>query len=116
MAAGTYDIVCEQGASFTREFVWQDENESPIVLTGFTARMDVRATVAASDPIISLTTTNTRITLTPAIGKITLVLTATDTAALPARRAVYDLELVSPSGVVTRLLQGKFTVSPEVTR
>jgi hypothetical protein len=45
-----------------------------------------------------------------------LSISATDTEALTAGRGVYDLELVSGSGIVTRLLQGVTTISRNVTR
>lgn len=115
MPAGGYDMVCEQGSTFVRKFTWTDENEVPVDLTGFTARMHIRTAVTAASPSLELTTTNGRIVLNPTLGTITLQITAADTAALVAKRYVYDLELVS-GATVTRLLQGGFTVSPEVTR
>jgi hypothetical protein len=67
--------------------------------------------------VLTLTTENAGITLGGAAGTITLSATATVTAALTAPfSGVYDLELVSGGGVVTRLLEGVATVSPEVTR
>lgn len=108
-------MVCEQGATFTRVFTWTDESEVPVDLTGYTARMHVRTAVATASTTIELTTANGRIALGGATGTITLQLSATDTAALAAKRYVYDLELVSGT-TVTRLLQGAFTVSAEVTR
>jgi len=75
----------------------------------------LRTAYSASSATIELTTANGRISLTNA-GVITLSLTATETAALAAGRYVYDLEMVSSGGVVTRLLEGVVTVSPEVTR
>lgn len=116
MVAGVYDIVCEQGASFLRTLVWQDENETPINLTGYTARMQVRPTVQSNTVLVSLTTENGAITLGGATGEVRLELTATQTNALPAGRAVYDLELVSTYGFVTRLVEGSFTVKAQVTR
>lgn len=116
MPAGIYDIVCEQGATFVRTLNWLDENETPINLTGFTARMDVRVTTQATTPLVTLTTENGGIVLGDQTGEITLTLSAEETDDLPAKKAVYDLELVSGSGVVTRLLQGSFTISPQVTR
>lgn len=35
---------------------------------------------------------------------------------LPAGDYVYDLELTSPAGIITRLVQGRAIVSPQVTR
>ena len=37
-------------------------------------------------------------------------------AGITAGDYVYDLEMVASNGVVTRLLQGSFKVTPEVTR
>jgi hypothetical protein len=49
---------------------------------------------------------------------ITVSLTATQTTALTApSNGVYDVEYVSSSGtVVTRILEGTYTITPEVTR
>jgi hypothetical protein len=51
-----------------------------------------------------------------ATGTVTLALTAAQSAALDFDRAYYDIEIVSPAGVVTRLVQGTVTLSREVTR
>jgi hypothetical protein len=116
MAAARYDIVCEQGASFVRTLVWLDENEVPIQLNGYTARMHIRPTVTSSTLLAELTTENGGITLQPTTGGIGLTLTAAQTNALPARKAVYDLELESADGFVVRLVEGAFTINPQVTR
>lgn len=57
-----------------------------------------------------------KITITPLAGKIDIHATATQTGALTAGEYVYDLELTSPSGIVTRVIQGRATVRPQVTR
>jgi hypothetical protein len=57
-----------------------------------------------------------RITITPALGKISIHATAAQTNALVAGDYVYDLEITSSTGIVTRLIQGRATVSPQVTR
>lgn len=116
MAAGQYDITCEQGATFLRTMKWLDENEAPIDLTGYSALMHVRTTHKATTTIVTLSTAQGTIVLEPSTGTIQLSLSATQTAALPTGKAVYDLELTSSGGVVTRLLEGKFVVTPEVTR
>ncbi|AWJ93853.1 hypothetical protein Sp245p_28965 (plasmid) [Azospirillum baldaniorum] len=117
MAAGQYDIYIEQGATFTREIEWlQSDNTTPVDLTGYTARMQVRKTAKSPIVVADLSTGNGRISLTPALGKIKLMLTATETASLKDGEYVYDLELQSGTGVVERLLQGTFTINAEVTR
>ena len=44
MAAAQYDILIEQGATFSRTFVWKDSSEVAVDLTGYTARMQIRKT------------------------------------------------------------------------
>ncbi len=76
----------------------------------------MRETYSSTSTIVSLTS-GSGITLGGAAGTIAILISATTTAALTAPfSGVYDLELVSAGGVVTRLLQGAATVSPEVTR
>jgi len=117
MAAATVNLTCEQGATYSQSLQWKTGTPATAVnLTGYTARMQVRRTAASSDTALELTTENSRIAITAATGTVTLSLTAAVTAALIAGSYVYDLELVSGAGVVTRLCQGKFTVSAEVTR
>jgi len=114
--AGTYDMVVDQGATLSRTVTWKDSTKTPINLTGYSARMQVRASVTSAATVIELTTANSRIALGGAAGTVTLTVSATDTAALPAGRYVYDLELVSAAGVVNRLIMGNFVVRAEVTR
>jgi hypothetical protein len=116
MAATTYDITIEQGATFSLVITYKD-NDTPVNLTGYTARMQVRSTMESATVLIELTTgADGRIVLGGSAGTITMTIAATDTAALTAGRAVYDLELVSGGGIVTRLIQGVCTISRNVTR
>lgn len=116
MAAATYDFVIEQGTTLNKSFIWKSSDGVVIPLTGFTARMQVRATQASPDVLLALSTADATIVITPNAGKVTLSLSSTATAAIAWRRGKYDLELVSPTGVVTRLLSGTIEVSREITR
>jgi hypothetical protein len=116
MPAGKYNITCEQGATLVRVFTYQNDDESVVNLSGYTASMQVRSTAKSATIITELSTFNNRITIDGDAGTITLTLTAGDTAVLPIVRAVYDLELTAPDSTVLRLLEGTFTVVPEVTR
>jgi len=81
--------------------------------------MQVRATVASTSIVLELTTANGRIILGNTAGtkgQVNLLVSATTTAALTPGLYVYDLELVSSTGVVDRILEGNFKVSAEVTR
>jgi len=117
MRPGTYNISIVQGATFDQIFTWKDSFGVPTNLTGFTARMQVRSEVgAAGAPLLELTTDNGGIVLGGTAGTIRIIVTATLSAALNYDFGVYDLELVSAAGVVTRLLEGSAALSPEVTK
>ena len=124
MLAGIYNITCQQGATFARTIVLKyPDPASPAIdptyllwdFTGYTARMQVRRMVDSSTILISLTTENGRITLGGPTGVIELNISAADTSTL-SNSGVYDLEIVSPTGFVSRVLQGNFALSQEVTR
>ena len=117
MALGNrFDIEINQGATYELTVTWKDSAGTAINLTGYSARMQVRETYSSASTIVSLTN-GSGITLGGAAGTIAILISATTTAALTAPfSGVYDLELVSAGGVVTRLLQGAATVTPEVTR
>ena len=113
MLAGTYNIICEQGATFQRNLSVVNADNTETDYNSSTARMQVRPTVESATIIIELTTENSRITLLD--NTITLDITADDTELLPTGAYKYDLEIQTGADVI-RLVQGNFTVSPEVTR
>lgn len=136
MVAGRYNITCQQGSTFDLQMTLQYTNPDYPAncvnvnvcpefllwdLTGYTARMQVRKYIDSATPIATLTTENLssfRITLgnpDPVDGTITLFMRAEDTRAI-ATSGVYDIEIISPSNEVDRILQGEFMLSPEVTR
>ncbi len=117
MPAAQYDITIEQGATFLLDLLWKDSNGTPVDLTGYAARMQVRRKYDAPDPaLLSFTDANGAITLGGAAGTIAIKGLATLTDVVPAKQGVYDLELVAPNGDVTRLVAGIVIVTPEVTR
>jgi hypothetical protein len=113
--AGDYNIIADQGATFNRVITWNDSDGDPVDLGGYTARMQVRQRYVSTSTVLSLTS-GSGITLGGALGTITLLVSASATAEVATGEYLYDLELVSGGGVVTRLLQGSFTVRAEVTR
>ena len=132
--AGEYNFTIEQGADFTRTFTWTDAAGALVNLTTYTARMKIK-TAAGGDLIASLasnanttvpyidvngaaqtyTSAASGITLGGAAGTIIVTILAAGTTLMNFKRGVYDLELVSASSVVTRLLEGNVLLSKEVT-
>jgi hypothetical protein len=121
MIAGTYNILCEQGTTFGRVLDLQypdpvdPEIYHPFDLQNFTARMQVRRTIDSTSTLVQLTTENGRIVLDEEPGRIRLIMDAATTAAI-TNSGVYDLEIIDAGGTVSRVVQGLFTLSQEVTR
>ena len=122
------DIIVAQGADNAYAFRYSTrtgDTTTPVDLTGWTARAQLRRTWGG-DVWLTLTDMD-GITLT-ADGWITVAIdhTVTEDPAWDSRskvvdgepqaRGVWDLELVDPDGGVLRFVQGAVTVSPDVTR
>jgi hypothetical protein len=103
----------DQGSVFYVNLQYEDPDGNPINLSGNTARMQLRrsfTTVAE----LTLTTGGGGIVITGATGNIAITISDEQTEALGSGFYVYDLELDN-GGIITRLIQGQITVSPQVT-
>lgn len=88
---------------------------SAVDITGYEAKMQLRS--IPSDPYAVLTLTETDgITIDGPSGLLAVHATAAQTADIIAGPYYYDLEITSPTGVVTRIVQGELVVNAEVTR
>ena len=110
--------VIEQGATYRHNLYWlQPDKVTPVDMTGCTAKMQIRETKEASNFILELSTANSRLAIDLATGKISFYISDEDTNILkPIKGAVYDLEVTFPNGTVTRLCEGKISISGGVTR
>jgi hypothetical protein len=79
--------------------------------------MQVRRTIDTTNFLLELTTENGALTINPstAINEIYIDVSASVTASV-STSGVYDIEIIDVSGVVSRVLEGEFNLSPEVTR
>ena len=111
MAAGTYNFTIEQGTTFNRVLTLQ-ENGSAMNLSGYSVASQIRSTHDSSSVVGTISCTVS----SAANGQITLSMTNSTTSAIEEGIYVYDIEITSAAGSVTRILQGSVTVSPEVTR
>ncbi len=88
---------------------------APQSLTGYAARMQIKDRVDGT-VLVSLTSAPSGgITINQTDKAIEIVITDAQTEAIAKAGGVYDLELVSPGGVVTALLAGAVTFESEVT-
>lgn len=107
-------MAARQGSTFT-ETMNVKINGSAMNLSGYSARMMVRTRPSDTAPVLTLSTDNGKITIIGGSGQLTLLVSATEMDAIPARTYRYDLEIDNGSQVIP-LLEGQFTVSAQVTR
>lgn len=119
MAAITKLMQIDQGTSHTEFFVIEEAPNVPMALTGYTAQMQAREAYDATSALVSLST-GAGIEIDELNGKVTINITPEQTSKLRflggKLKGVYDLEITSPAGDVTRIVQGLFIVNREVTR
>lgn len=119
--AGRLDLIIEKGATFTKKFQWLTTDEAtgvktPVDLTGFTAEAMFREEIDSPIPFLTLTTADGSIELpVTEPGTIIFHVPPIISSAIVANGGIWDLELTSGT-VVTRLLEGKVKLKPEVTR
>ena len=126
MPAGKYSFVIEQGSTTTFEIQYKDNTNTPINLSGYGARMQVRSDVNSSTILLTLSSSvqpdGTGLSMsgsngtTPVqSGSIGLYISAATSSNLSFGEAVYDLEIHS-GNTVYRILEGCVKLSKEVTR
>ena len=105
------NLYIDQGSNFTSTVTVEDVNDNLVNITNYTTRGQIRKSYSAS------TATNFTTTITDATnGEFTIALSRTQTGALKAGRYVYDVEVISSTGVVTRVVEGQVTVNARVTQ
>lgn len=113
--AARVSLIIQQGSDFSHTISLQNSDGSVFVLSGYTGRMQIREVVGGSTVLAELSSANGRLTINGLAGQITLTLTNVLTAAMTWHSGVYDLEITSGTGVITRIMEGAATLSPEVT-
>lgn len=110
--AAKANIVIDQGADFATTVTVTDNDGNVVDLSGYTARGQIRKHYTSSTSVdFSFTFSTPR-----SSGELALTLSNAQTANMEAGRYVYDVELISSANVVSRLVEGMATVTPEVTR
>lgn len=112
--ASVYDIEIDQGTDVSIPFELYDASDKPLDLSGYKARMQIRPSVGSSEISDELTTENGRLAILG--GTIKAMWTNSVTSSMKHGEHVYDIEIVSADGEVTRILEGAFVLRREVTR
>ncbi len=104
------NIVIDQGTDFETSISLTDASNVQLNTTGMTAASQIRRTHSSSNSVAFTAA------LANTTGTLTLSLNNATTSSMTAGRYVYDVELTDATNVVSRILEGVVTVTPEVTR
>jgi hypothetical protein len=110
-----YIVEIDQGANWFFNVTYENPAGTPVNITSYTAALQLRSLPESTTAVLSLAT-GSGITITGAAGLVAVQATAAQTGNIIAGDYYYDLEITSPQGVVTRLVQGQAVVNPQVTR
>jgi hypothetical protein len=129
MSAGKYSFTIEQGTTFQLELIYKDSNQTPIDLTGYSGRMQIRPTVDSTTVYLTLSSSlradgtglnfsGSGGTNPPSSGSIGIYIASCTSSLLNFTNAYYDLEIYSGSSCpyTVRLIEGQVKLSKEVTR
>jgi hypothetical protein len=142
MPASRYDIYAEQGSTFKLHFHYKYSGGTGIDLSSYTGQLQVRRSVKDEKAILFLSTSgvtgggitgefipgingiagvggisfNTSIDGTALTGGILFKIDSNTMKNTPSGKHFYDFELVNNAGDVTRLTEGSFDISREITR
>jgi hypothetical protein len=121
MPAAEYNFSIEKGTAFVIAFEYRDDNNIPVNITNWCARIRWIED-QPQDPTIRTFNTNTRsseyeFTIDPLLGKVLLKIPAAQTALYTFNTARYDFELQEPNDLysgggkkVFRILQGSIAL------
>jgi len=104
------NLVIDQGTSFSATIDVTDASGGVYNLTGYTTAAQMRKNYNSSTAVTFSTSHN------GIFGAITLILSATNTISLEPGRYLYDVEITSANGTVTRVVEGIVTVTAGMTR
>jgi hypothetical protein len=121
-ADGTVDLTGKQGCTWSLiiNVFTDDDKKIPMVLTDYLVRGQIKAAYGDADPVAAFEGAVTD----AEAGEVTVTAAASVTASIPyvvTRKGVpvpyvYDIEIhTGTPETVTRILQGKLTIDPEVT-
>lgn len=104
------NLIIDQGTDFSATIDLLDVSDNAFDLTGYTTAGQMRKNYASE------TAYDFTITHNGELGQLFLSMDNTLTNTLDPGRYLYDVEITSSGGTVTRVVEGVVTVKPGITR
>jgi len=116
MAGKKKNFEVDQNTTFKFQVKYtEDDQVTPINLTGASAKMQVRDTAGGTKLAFSLTSPSGGIVIDGSTGTLDVTVTPTQTNKLFYPKSAYDIMVIDSNGNKTKLLEGFLTLSRSVT-
>ena len=113
MSAEIVGLNITRGSTFNIRITVYDDDSNIVDLTGFEVRGVIKNRYSDADILVNLDP----VVYDASAGLVDLLLTPTQTAALPVTEALYDIEKfpISGQGATDKIMKGTVLIHPEVT-
>ena len=106
------ELIIDQGATYESELDLVNDDGAKINVAGYVFTGQIRKSYYSVN-----STANLSISVTDAAnGNVLISLNAATTANIKAGRYVYDVKMKDTANVVTRIVEGIITITPQVTK
>lgn len=113
----TQNLTVYQGADYQQALELRDGSSALMDLTDYTFRGQAKTSYADSDPAFEFSfTLRDQVSQTGLVDMLISAASTTELSITKVSRYIYDIEMVEPSGIVTRIISGQIQVYPEVTK
>lgn len=110
------DATIFQGCDIEFALQETDDDDEPVDVSGYDAKMTLRRQANDNEIVAEFTVGNGRVSIGSTDGLIQFVMTAVDSAALPAGKGVYEIRFTNADGKTWQPQGGKYTITREITR
>lgn len=105
------NLYVDQGSFYRTYVTVANTDGTPMDLTGYTAASQMRKSYQSTGAYNFTTSISN-----PTQGRVRVELSSEQSRAIPAGKYLYDLEVTSPSGERTRVVEGIVLINPEITK
>jgi hypothetical protein len=105
------NLFVDAGTTYSNIITVAATTGQPLDLTNYTVKSQMRKSYSSSTAYNFTTSV-----YDPTAGKVRLQLDPTQSEAIPPGRWLYDVEITSPTGAKTRVVEGIVTVTPQITQ
>jgi hypothetical protein len=105
------NLFVDSGSDYSNIITVGSTSGQPLNLSGYSVASQMRKSYSSSTAYAF-----TASIYDAATGRVRLQLSASASSVIPAGRWLYDVEITSPSGAKTRVVEGIVTITPQITQ